>query len=124
MTKLGVLVVLSTFSILVGVITVTSSVKLFAPIKLLVVAVAPVLVTVALLLYVPELTVLATLAMKVIATLLLGGMLKVPQVGDVAPTAGFTVAVRVAVPPSTGALFEAKVKTAGNTSLMETPVKV
>ena len=50
LTKLGVLVVLSTFSILVGVVTVTSSVKLFAPIKLLVVAVAPVLVTVALLL--------------------------------------------------------------------------
>ena len=49
-TKLGVLVVLSTFSILVGVVTVTSSVRLFAPIKLLVVAVAPVLVTVALLL--------------------------------------------------------------------------
>ena len=50
LTKLGVLVVLSTFSILVGVVTVTSSVTLFAPIKLLVVAVAPVLVTVALLL--------------------------------------------------------------------------
>ena len=50
LTKLGVLVVLSTFSILVGVVTVTSSVRLFAPIKLLVVAVAPVLVTVALLL--------------------------------------------------------------------------
>ena len=50
---------------------------------------------------------LATLAMKVIATLLLGGMVKVPQVGDVAPIAGFVVAGRVAVPPSTGAVFEA-----------------
>ena len=52
-------------------------------------------------------TVLAILATNVIATLLLGGILKVPQVGDVAPIAGFIVAVRVAVPPSTGAVFEA-----------------
>ena len=120
----GVLVVLFTFNILVGVVTVTSSDVLFVPIKLLVVAVVPVLVTMALLLYLPVGTELAISATKVIATLLLGGMLNVPQVGEVAPTAGLTVVVRVAVPLSTGALFEAKVNPVGNTSLIETLVKV
>ena len=67
-------------------------------------------------------TVLAILATNVIATLLLGGILKVPQVGDVAPIAGSIVAVRVAVPPSTGKVFEAKVKPVGSTSLIATPV--
>ena len=67
---------------------------------------------------------LATLATNVIATLLLGGILKVPQVGAVAPTAGLLIAVRVAPPASTGAMFEAKVKPVGNTSLISTPVAV
>ena len=51
-------------------------------------------------------------------------MLKVPQVGAVAPTAGLLIAVRVAPPASTGKVFEAKVKPVGNTSLICTLVAV
>ena len=68
---------------------------------------------------------LATLATKVIATLPpLAGRLKVPQAGVVAPTAGSLIAVRVAPPPNTGAVFEAKVKPAGRVSVSTTPVAV
>ena len=72
----------------------------------------------------PPPTLAATLALKVIATLPPAGMLKVPQVGAVAPTAGLLIAVRVAPPASTGVVFEAKVKPVGNTSLISTPVAV
>ena len=78
----------------------------------------------ALLLYTPAPTVFATLALKVIVTLPLGGMLNVPHVGEVAPAVGSTMAVRVAPPTSTGAVLEAKLKPVGSASLIVTPVAV
>ncbi len=68
----------------------------------------------------------AVLAANVSATLAPPGMLNVPHAGEVAPTAGSTVAVRVAPPASTGAVLLAKLMAgfAGSASARVTPVAV
>ena len=116
----GVLVVLVTASTALVTVTLSTVVAVGVPSKFMMLRATP--VAAALLLYVPSATLLAILATKVIATLPLAGMLNVPQAGVVAPAAGLLVAVRVAPPPNTGALFEAKVNPDGRVSVSTTPV--
>ncbi len=68
----------------------------------------------------------AVFATNVSATLPPPGMSNVPHEGDVAPTVGSALAVRVAPPESTGAVLLAKARSgfAGSTSESATPVAV
>ena len=102
--------------------TMMSSAVLVAPLKFVIVAPVVVVAVLALLLYLPATTAAPTVAVKVKSTLPPAGMVKPPQTGAVAPTAGVVV-VGLSEPPFNAIVpVAAYVKPEGNASVRVTPV--